>query len=1243
MLTARVLLATTILAPIALIGTPTTNAQPAPELAAIAVPITANDARSTVTNPDGHTDGRVLGYATLDSDPNGDGYNPVLLGTVNGKVVVRADGDGVGTELFVVDGDGLTLLADINSVGSSYPSPTPSGMPILNGLGYFVATDADLGLSVYATDGTTVTRVLDFDDPADTVWVTIHGTPNRIWIQRERYSTPDSDEFIAYDGTTTTTVTLTKSLSFDDRTIVPFGDDLLTLVDGVVKHIRTTGVSDVNIASAFEVVARPVVDGGDAYLVTSDALLHYDGNTVTSLLLGVTPDIQRILAVSTSNIYIVADDGSYNIELFVAQRVNPTVLTKVTVSGGAEPNATGSSVGYTTTGATLGDTLLTSFKTSDDTWGLHTVSGATATPVVGEVVDNATLDLPTYSDPFTIVRHGNVAHIARQYPNASGDAPGIQEWDGTTVSAIWTAPIDASNTIVSGAYTLNVIIDGTDRYIAATSYYAPATLSHIVRLRAGTHTTLTSPVTRWGNSSFYGPIAPGGTWSTIIGAINGQGYIGGTIDGVTGIHRLGETSTTPVLVTDAPVDAGIPFDDHILFPVDPDNDGILELRRFDGTTVAPLTTNGSYINYSVCARSDDSIYIAATEGTTYDSALLTWDGTALTEHAGSLRRIRCGRIANVGGRTYLAGQTAATQNDNAILTWNGTDFDVVAMAYNIVDALGDKIVVSHGVGNAVHLGILDPATGVITDLGMPSGFTDITISGYTGTIGSHLRAWATDTAGDARLLDITTAGLTVVDPGPGWTPTDVPTVIDLGETLVYVAGDDIAIDDGTTITLIDVPARFTGFGWTARWDDRVVLGGSGFGYQQLLEVDAEGTLTVHRATDSDPVDYIQPLVTQWADTSEYDLAVNDGWVASYGQHAQFYGYQLLPLGYSPSSPTTVTATETGTSAVTVTWSAPRSIGDAAVTGYTATVMSGTSAGASCTAAAAASTCTLTGVDTSGAYTIGVKAVNRFGGSRATTAPVAAGAVSGSGAGGATFIPVSPSRVLDTRAGVGAPAARVGALDGSGAALTLQVTGRGGVPTSGVAAVALNVTVVDGLANDYGGFVTVYPCGTRPDASNLNFVSGQTVPNSVIAPLSDDGEVCLYVYGTAHLLVDVSGFFVSGFSPLTPDRLLDTRSGDRVGALDGTGDAYTLQVTGGDVPDTATAVALNVTVVDGEANDYGGFVTVYPCGTRPDASNLNFVSGQTVPNSVIAPLSADGEVCLYVYGTAHLLVDVSGHL
>ena len=238
---------------------------------------------------------------------------------------------------------------------------------------------------------------------------------------------------------------------------------------------------------------------------------------------------------------------------------------------------------------------------------------------------------------------------------------------------------------------------------------------------------------------------------------------------------------------------------------------------------------------------------------------------------------------------------------------------------------------------------------------------------------------------------------------------------------------------------------------------------------------------------------------------------------------------------------------------------------------------------------------------------------------------------------------SPVRLLNTRTS----GTKVGALDGNGAAYELTVSGQSGIPAEDVVAVAMNVTVVDGEAGNAGGYVTVYPCGTRPDSSNLNFVNGQTVPNAVIAPVSLFGKVCFYVYGKAHLLADVSGYFTAGFTSLSaPTRLLNTRiSGVKVGQTDGTGTAYELTVAGQSglpAAGSLSTVAMNVTVVDGEANDAGGYVTVYPCGTRPDSSNLNFVNGQTVPNAVIASVSSAGKVCFYVYGKAHLLADVSGY-
>jgi hypothetical protein len=246
------------------------------------------------------------------------------------------------------------------------------------------------------------------------------------------------------------------------------------------------------------------------------------------------------------------------------------------------------------------------------------------------------------------------------------------------------------------------------------------------------------------------------------------------------------------------------------------------------------------------------------------------------------------------------------------------------------------------------------------------------------------------------------------------------------------------------------------------------------------------------------------------------------------------------------------------------------------------------------------------------------------------------------AGGLTALS-APARLLDTRSS----GTKVGKTDGTGTPYELTVAGVSGVPSTGVAAVAMNVTVVDSEATDVGGFVTVYPCGTRPNSSNLNFVNGQTVPNAVVAPLSNTGKVCFYVYGKAHLLADVSGYFTAGFSALSaPTRLLDTRTGGtKVGKTDGSGTAYELTVAGGNglpAAGSLSTVAMNVTVVDGKATDVGGYVTVYPCGTRPNSSNLNFVNGQTVPNAVIASVSNTGKVCFYVYGEAHILADVSGY-
>lgn len=121
-------------------------------------------------------------------------------------------------------------------------------------------------------------------------------------------------------------------------------------------------------------------------------------------------------------------------------------------------------------------------------------------------------------------------------------------------------------------------------------------------------------------------------------------------------------------------------------------------------------------------------------------------------------------------------------------------------------------------------------------------------------------------------------------------------------------------------------------------------------------------------------------------------------------------------------------------------------------------------------------------------------------------------------------PLIPARLLDTRPG--APTsdgqyAGGGAL-GADAELDLTVTGRAGIPTSGVGAVVLNVTAV---APTSFGYVTVWPAGsTRPNASNLNLLPGKVVQNLVIAKVSANGQVAIYnSNGSTQILADVVGW------------------------------------------------------------------------------------------------------------------------
>jgi serine protease len=255
--------------------------------------------------------------------------------------------------------------------------------------------------------------------------------------------------------------------------------------------------------------------------------------------------------------------------------------------------------------------------------------------------------------------------------------------------------------------------------------------------------------------------------------------------------------------------------------------------------------------------------------------------------------------------------------------------------------------------------------------------------------------------------------------------------------------------------------------------------------------------------------------------------------------------------------------------------------------------------------------------------------------------------------------LSPARVLDTRTGFGVSSA-VDSTSGvavgdtfrsrSGGSTTFAVTGVAGVPVSGVAAVALNITAVDAEP----GFVQAVPTGGASFGaySNLNVSSRPVVANLAVVPVGAGGTVTIYTESGAHLVVDLLGYVTSAtapvstsglFVPVTPARVADTRSATKPGRQT----SLTVRVAGaGGVPSSgAAAVLANVTAVDASAP---GFLQVFPTGEAVpgSSSNVNLTAvGQTVPNSVAATLArggpGSGSATVYVDAGAHVLFDVAG--
>lgn len=235
---------------------------------------------------------------------------------------------------------------------------------------------------------------------------------------------------------------------------------------------------------------------------------------------------------------------------------------------------------------------------------------------------------------------------------------------------------------------------------------------------------------------------------------------------------------------------------------------------------------------------------------------------------------------------------------------------------------------------------------------------------------------------------------------------------------------------------------------------------------------------------------------------------------------------------------------------------------------------------------------------------------------------------------AGYISVSPTRLVDTRDTFQSV--------GAGQRVDVMLAGQAGVPTSGVSAVVLNVTVVHASSETH---LRIWPAGAAmPTASVLNTTANKTQANLVTVGLGGGGMISLFnAAGSAHYLIDIVGYYSttlstsSRYTSVAPVRAFDSRSGARL--TDGVPTVIDVASKLGVPSGSISAVVANLTAVDALGDGYA--VAYASGGTLPSTSSVNFVGGGTVANRSVVPVT-NGKITVATKGSAtHLVVDLAG--
>jgi hypothetical protein len=245
-----------------------------------------------------------------------------------------------------------------------------------------------------------------------------------------------------------------------------------------------------------------------------------------------------------------------------------------------------------------------------------------------------------------------------------------------------------------------------------------------------------------------------------------------------------------------------------------------------------------------------------------------------------------------------------------------------------------------------------------------------------------------------------------------------------------------------------------------------------------------------------------------------------------------------------------------------------------------------------------------------------------------------------------FIPVTPCRIADTRNSAGSFG---GPQLAANSTRTFDIPQSAcGIPSTAVA-YSLNATVVPSGSLNY---LTLWAAGqAQPYVSTLNS-DGRIKANAAIIPAGTNGGVSVYVTNATHFILDIDGYFVPAgtdssalqFFPVTPCRIADTRNS--AGPLGGptlsggTSRDFPILSSRCIIPSTAQAYSLNITAVPHGPLNY---LAAWPSGqAKPWVSTLNASTGAVTANAAIVPAGTGGDISIFVYNDADVILDVNGY-